>query len=141
MGKRKLRVVLDTNVILSVLLFGGRLEFIREAWKDGRIGLLFSEKTLEELVKVLNYPKFGLEEEEIDFLIYSEVIPYANVVKRIARMNREICRDKDDIKFLECALSGKADYVVSGDKDLISIGEIEGIKIITPAKLRDLLKD
>ena len=140
MGKKRLRVVLDTNVILSVILFGGRLEFIRKAWKEGRIRLLFSEDTLEELVKVLHYPKFGLEDEEIDFLIYAEVLPYADVVKRIVRIKKEICRDRDDIKFLECALSGKADYVVRGDDDLVSIGEIESIKIITPAKLRELLK-
>jgi len=41
----------------------------------------------------------------------------------------DICRDKDDIKFLECAVSGMADYIVSGDDDLLSVGEIEGIKI------------
>ena len=54
MGKDQLRVVVDTNVLLSVLLFGGRLEFIRKAWKEGRLKLLFSEETLEELVKVLH---------------------------------------------------------------------------------------
>ncbi len=140
MGKKKLRVVLDTNVILSVLLFGGRLEFIRKAWKDGRLRLLFSEDTLKELVKVLHYPKFGLEDEEIDFLIYAEILPYAEVVNKIVEVNREICRDRDDIKFLECAVSGRADYIVSGDDDLISVGEIEGIKIITPAELRRILK-
>ena len=140
MGKKKLKVVLDTNVILSVLLFGGRLEFIRKAWKDGRLKLLFSEDTLEELVKVLHYPRFGLEDEEIDFLIYVEVLPYAEVVREVVEVDREICRDRDDVKFLECAVSGKADYIVSGDDDLISVGEIEGIKIITPAKLREFLK-
>ena len=139
MGEKKLRVVLDTNVVLSVLLFGGRLEFIRKAWKDGKFRLLFSEDTLEELVKVLHYPKFGLEDEEIDFLIYVEVLPYAEVINEVVEVNREICRDRDDIKFLECAVSGKADYIVSGDSDLISVGEIEGIKIITPAELRRVL--
>ncbi|EDP74819.1 putative toxin-antitoxin system toxin component, PIN family [Hydrogenivirga sp. 128-5-R1-1] len=139
MGEKKLRVVLDTNVVLSILLFGGRLEFIRKAWKDGRFRLLFSEDTLEELVKVLHYPKFGLEDEEIDFLIYVEVLPYAEVINEVVEVNREICRDRDDIKFLECAVSGKADYIVSGDGDLISVGEIEGIKIITPAELRRVL--
>ena len=135
MGKKKLRVVLDTNVVLSVLLFGGRLEFIRKAWKGGRLKLLFSEDTLEEFVKVLHYPKFGLEDEEIDFLIYVEVLPYAEVVEKVVKIDKEICRDRDDIKFLECAVSGKADYIVSGDNDLISLGEIEGIRIITPTEL------
>ena len=140
MGKKKLRIVLDTNVVLSVLLFGGRLEFIRKALKDGQLRLLFSEDTLEELVRVLHYPKFGLEDEEIDFLIYVEVLPYAEVVENVVEIDKEICRDKDDIKFLECAVSGKADYVVSGDDDLVSIGEFEGIKIITPAELKKVLR-
>lgn len=140
MGKKKLRIVLDTNVVLSVLLFGGRLEFIRKAWKDGKLKPLFSEDTLEELVRVLHYPKFGLEDEEIDFLIYMEVLPYAEVVEGTARINREMCKDRDDVKFLECAVAGKADYIVSGDDDLVSLKEVESIKIITPAKLRELLR-
>jgi len=139
-GKKKLRLVLDTNVVVSVLLFGGRLEFIRKAWKEGQLKLLFSEDTLEELVRVLHYPKFGLEDEEIDFLIYVEVLPYAEMVNEVVEVDREICRDRDDIKFLECAVSGKADYIVSGDDDLISVREIEGIKIITPAELRRVLR-
>ena len=140
MGKRKLRVVLDTNVILSSLLFGGRLAFIHRAWKEGKLTLLFSEGTLEELVKVLHYPKFGLGDEEIDLLIYIEVLPYAEIVEKVVDMDSRICRDRDDVKFLECAVSGKADYIVSGDNDLVSVGEIDGVKIITPAKLRELLK-
>ena len=140
MGKKRLRIVLDTNVVLSTLLFGGRLEFIRKAWKEGKFKLLFSEDTLEELIKVLHYPKFGLGDEEIDFIIYVEVLPYVEVVKGVVKMDKEICRDRNDIKFLECAVSGKADYIVSGDEDLISIREIEGIKIVTPAELRGILK-
>ncbi len=139
MGKDELRVVLDTNVILSVLLFGGRLEFIRRAWKNGRLKLLFSEDTLEELVKILHYPKFALEEEEIDFLLYVEILPYSETVEVKFRVEEEVCRDSDDVKFLECAVSGRADFVVSGDKELLSVGEIEGIKIITPAELKELL--
>ena len=139
MGKKRLRVVLDTNVILSALLFGGRLEFIRKAWKGGKLRPVFSEETLEELVKVLHYPKFALEDEEIDFLIYVEVMPYAEVVERVIELDKEICPDKEDVKFLECAVSGKVDYIVSGDDDLLSIVEIKGIRIITPANLRKVL--
>ena len=140
MGKRKLKVVLDTNVILSSLLFGGKLTFIHKAWKEGRLVLIFSEDTLEELVKVLHYPKFDLGEKEIDFLIYIEILSYAKVVSKTVKVNRKVCRDEEDVKFLECAVSGGADYIVSGDRDLLSLGEMEGIKIITPAELRELLE-
>ena len=140
MGKKKLRVVLDTNVILSALLFGGRLEFIRRAWKRGKLTLLFSEDTLEELVKVLHYPKFALTEEEIDFLLYVEILPCSEMVEVKFRIGEEVCRDKDDLKFLECAVSGRADFLVSGDKELLSIREIEDIRIIAPAELREILR-
>ncbi len=53
------------------------------------------------------------------------------------RIDEGVCKDKDDLKFLECAVSGKADFLVSGDNDLLSIEEIEGVKIITPSELRE----
>ncbi len=92
------------------------------------------------LVKVLHYPKFGLEDEEIDFLLYVEILPYSETVEVKFRVKGVVCRDEDDLKFLKCAVSGKADFLVSGDKDLLSVKEIEGVRIITPAELKRFLK-
>ncbi|MEO2154095.1 MAG: putative toxin-antitoxin system toxin component, PIN family [Aquificota bacterium] len=141
MGKRKsIKVVLDTNILISTLLFGGRLEFIRRAWKKGRIKLIFCKETLEELIKVLHYPKFGLTDEEITYLVEIEVMPYAIVIEKHVDLEPSIISDKDDIKFLECALSGNADYLVSGDKALLNLGEFRGLKIIDANNLAKLLK-
>ncbi len=139
MGKKRLRVVLDTNVIVSALLFGGRLEFIRSSWKEGRLRPVFTEETLEELVRVFHYPKFGLSESEIDYLVYLELMPYAEVVEKKVELKGDTCKDREDVKFLECALSAKADLIISGDRDLLSLREIEGIRIVTPYELRKVL--
>ncbi|NPA14306.1 MAG: putative toxin-antitoxin system toxin component, PIN family [Aquificae bacterium] len=141
MGKRKsLKVVLDTNILVSALLFGGRLNFIHRAWKEGKIKPIFCEETLEEFVKVLHYPKFGLTDEEITYLVEIEVMPYAIVIEKHVDLEPSIISDKDDIKFLECALSGNADYLVSGDKALLNLGEFRGLKIIDANNLAKLLK-
>ena len=140
MGKRKqLKVVLDTNVLISTLLFGGYLEPIRKAWKQGKILLIFCQNTLEEFVKVLHYPKFGLSNEEIAYLVEIETLPYAKIVENSIELDSHILRDKDDIKFLECALSGKADFLVSGDKELLELKEFKGVKIIKAKELLEKL--
>ena len=68
MGSEKvIRVVLDTNIVVSALLFGGQLERLIELWKEGKILPLCSKEIIDEYLKVLSYPKFQLTEEE--FLI------------------------------------------------------------------------
>ena len=52
----------------------------------------------------------------------------------------EVCQDKDDVKFLECALSGRADFIVSGDKELVALKEFKGIRILNPAEFRKVLE-
>jgi putative PIN family toxin of toxin-antitoxin system len=142
MGKKEpLKVVLDTNVLISILLFGGKLEFIRQAWRSGKINLIFCKDTLEELLKVLHYPKFGLTEDEITYLVEIEIMPYATLIEKRINLRSSIVEDKDDIKFLECALSGKVDYLVSGDKALLNLKNFKGVEIITPSQLAEKLRD
>jgi putative PIN family toxin of toxin-antitoxin system len=131
-GKKKLKVVLDTNVLVSALLFKGELSKLLLPLKQGIFILLFSEETLKEFIKVLHYPKFALTEEEIEYLLQSEILPYSKIVKTIFKFDKNVCCDKDDQKFLELAISAQADYIVSGDKDLLELKEIKGIKILSP---------
>ena len=139
MGKKKLRVVLDTNILVSSLLFGGELSELVSLLKQGKFIFLFSEETLSEFKRVLHYSKFALTKEEIDYLL-KQVLPHAEIIKVIYKFNKEICRDKDDQKFLELAVSAKADYIVSGDRDLLSLKEINKIKILSPREFLLLLK-
>ncbi|WP_457755656.1 putative toxin-antitoxin system toxin component, PIN family [Thermodesulfatator indicus] len=134
MGQKKLRVVLDTNVLISALLFRGELSKLILALKQQAFVLLFSEETLKEFIKVLHYPKFGLTKEEIEYLLQSEIMPHAEIINPILKFGENVCSDKEDQKFLELAVSAKADYLVSGDNDLLEIKEFQKIKIISPAE-------
>jgi hypothetical protein len=88
---------------------------------------------LDEYLRVLSYPKFKLSEEEIKKLLQEEILPYAEVVKPKRRL-RVVQRDPSDNKFLECAIAGKTPVIISGDKDLLSLGRYRRIRIQTPAQ-------
>ena len=128
-----MRVVLDTNAVVSALLFTGISSELVSLWQKGLITLLLSREILDEYLRVFSYPKFKLSEEEIKELIQDQVLPYAEVVKPKRRL-RVVQRDPSDNKFLECAVAGKARVIISGDKDLLSLGRYREVRIQTPAQ-------
>jgi putative PIN family toxin of toxin-antitoxin system len=136
MGKKEkeVRVVLDTNVMVSALLFQGRLSKIVDLWKEGKIVPLLSRDTFNELKTVLEYPKFSLTAGEIKNIIEDEVLPFFEIVEEAGKIGR-ICRDAEDDKFIVCAVSGAADFIISGDNDLLDIGKYKSIKIINASEL------
>jgi putative PIN family toxin of toxin-antitoxin system len=130
--EKEIKVVLDTNVLISILVFRGRLSMIRTAWREARIVPVLSRETFQEFVDALGYPKFALSREEIAFLIEDEILPYFEVVNASENVTGA-CRDPNDDKFLSCAVSAAAGHLVSGDKDLLELGEFKGVKIVSPA--------
>lgn len=76
-----MRVVLDTNTVVSALLFSGISSKLVSLWQKGLITPLLSREILDEYLRVLSYPKFDLSEGEIKELIQEEILPYAEVVK------------------------------------------------------------
>ena len=128
-----MRFVLDTNALVSALLFTGISSELVSLWQDGFITLLLSRDILDEYLRVLSYPKFALSEEEIKELIQEEILPHAEVVKPKRRL-RVVQRNPSDNKFLECAVAGKARVIISGDKDLLSLGRYRQIRIQSPAQ-------
>lgn len=126
--KARRRAVLDTNVVLSALLFGGaRAAQVRAAWMDGRFIPLASAATAQELVRVLAYPKFKLTASEQQDLL-ADYIPWIQVV-RIPDPPPATppCRDPFDLPFLHLAIAGRADVLVSGDKDLLVLAGTRGL--------------
>ena len=139
MGKEKeeiKRVVLDTNILVSALLFRGEVSRLAGLWKNGKIVPLISQATFKEFRDVLAYPKFSLTEKEIKAIIEDEILPFFEVVG-VQEEISDSCRDADDNKFLACAVSAAADYIVSGDKDLCDMRMYKSIRII---KVSDFLK-
>ncbi|MBI4379949.1 MAG: putative toxin-antitoxin system toxin component, PIN family [candidate division NC10 bacterium] len=133
-----IRAVLDTNVILSALLFGGSTGGLVRAWQTGWFQLLLSRALLEEILRVLAYPKFHLTEGEIRGLLEEELIPFAETVI-IRRQPTIQVRDPDDLAVAACALTGRARYLVTGDADLLSLGRIRQVDVIRPADFLALL--
>jgi len=127
--RRKIRrVVLDTNVFVSALLFGGQASALVSLWKQGEIIPLVSAETLKELIRVLAYPKFDLTEAEIKSIINEDILPWVETVK-ITRHIQGVSSDAADDIFLACAVNGKAVAIISGDSHLLSLKEFEGIPI------------
>jgi putative PIN family toxin of toxin-antitoxin system len=135
-------VVLDTNLVLSALVFPrGRLAALRTAWHGARCRPLASQATIEELMRALGYPKFKLSEDEQSELL-ADYLPYCLTVLMPAKPPRvPACRDPFDLPFLQLAIVGKADYLVTGDRDLLSLAEGFSCPIVTAADFLDALTE
>jgi uncharacterized protein len=127
--KKIIRVVLDTNVLISGLLFKGKLARIVGLWQKGKIVPIISKETFEELRTVLEYPKFSLSRVEIKSLIEHEILLYFEVVN-VSKHVKGACRDPGDDKFISCAISANADGIVTGDKDLSDMKKYRAVRII-----------
>ncbi len=124
-----MRVVLDTNVLISALLFKAELSRVVRLWQEGKIVPVISKETFDELRAVLGYPKFSLSRAEIKSLIEHEILPFFEVVN-VGKRVRGACRDPEDDKFISCAISANADCIVTGDKDLSDLKEYQSVRII-----------
>jgi len=133
MGKIEvIRVVIDTNVVVSGLLFGGVPGKLIRLWKSGRIRPLASSEIIEEYLRVLAYPKFELSEEEINYLLYREILPHFEIVT--TKPGRVIVKeDPSDDMFIRCAAAGKANVIISGDQHLLALESYGKLKIIAPS--------
>jgi putative PIN family toxin of toxin-antitoxin system len=121
------RVVLDTNVVLSALLFGaGPAARVRHGWQSARFVPLASTATAQELVRVLGYPKFKLPAAEQEELL-ADFMPWVQVV-RVPDPPPSVpaCRDPLDLPFLHLAVAGRARALVSGDRDLLALAGTPG---------------
>lgn len=114
------RAVLDTNVVLSALLFAsGRLPPLRHAWREAQCCPLVSTVTTTELIRALAYPKFKLSADEQRELL-ADYLPFCETVRMPpAPPKTPECRDPYDVPFLQLAVAGKAGCLVTGDRDLL----------------------
>ena len=135
------RVVLDTNCLISTLIFSrGKFAWLREAWQARRFVPLASHDTVSELLRVLAYPKFKLNHSGQEALL-GEYLPHAEPV-RVDAAPRDLpaIRDADDIIFLALAAVGRADALVSGDSDIQEVKAQFHIPIFTPSEFAHWLE-
>ena len=130
------RLVLDTNVLLSALLFhAGSLAWLRRAWQADAIRPLASRATTEELIRVLAYPKFKLTDGNREDLL-DDYLPWCETVTVPNPIEVPDCRDPCDRPFLALALAAKADALITGDKDLLVLADSFFVPILTPTDFR-----
>lgn len=137
-----LSVVLDTNCLVSALIFSsGRMSWLRQAWQEERIEPLACRETVRELLRVLAYPKFRLEKEEIESLL-GEFLPWTRTVKLSASCDGlESLRDRDDAIFVHLARQTGAAFLVSGDRHLLELKSlVPGVRIVSPGELQNELR-
>ena len=116
-----MRVVFDTNTVVSALLFEqGRLSWLREHWRGDDVAALVSRPTVEELIRVLTYPTFALDKAEIEALL-ADYLPFTEPVVITPNARAPKCRDKDDQMFVDLAIQGQADVLVTGDRALLTM--------------------
>lgn len=123
-----IRVVADTNVYVSALMFGGLPGTFLDLALVGSFALVASAALLDELDEKLRF-KFGVSPEDAA-AIRTKLESVAQMVKPDLVLD-VVKDDPDDNRVLECAWAGRADYVVSGDRHLLGLASYEGILIIT----------
>ncbi len=139
-----MRVVLDTNVIVSAILSPtGAPARLVGFWQTQVFGLVVSEDLLQEYLRALSYPhvavRHGMNATEASQIV-EDFRQFSDNVNPDA-MPRVVLEDPDDDKVLACAVAGGADFLVSGDTHLLRLEEYQGVRILTPAAFLMLLQE
>jgi len=126
MGKKK--VVLDTNILISALGWKGKPKLIFEKILNGELELIISDKQSEEIIEVLDYPKFNFSNEQKSSFI--NILLEVSTLIKIDKIFDVIKEDPDDNIIITSAVIGKADYIISGDEHLLKLKEFKRVKIL-----------
>jgi uncharacterized protein len=136
-----LKLVLDTNTILSAFLWKGNEAELFKKIEHEEARLYLSAEILKEIEDVLKRPKIIriVESAGLTFIdIINKISECSIIVRPDSVFN--ICRDKKDNKFLDCAAYSNADYIVSGDEDLLSLKQVDNIRIIKTSEALRLMQ-
>lgn len=128
------RVVIDTNVFISALLWNGTPDKVLQLWRKEKILLLLSPFLLAEIFSVLE--RSGVTNEDIQYFTQSLE---NNSIKVIPMTTITLCRDPKDNEILSLAVDGDANYIITGDRDLLTLGIIEKTTIVKPKDFLQML--
>ena len=126
-----LRILLDTNVYISAILFKGKPRQILQELVDERVTAFTSNEILKELEDTLSKPKFKLTNDFVQ-IVLTEIRDITKLISTSPLKNYLDLRDRNDYHILEAAFSAKIDYLITGDKDLLSLKKISEFKIVSP---------
>jgi putative PIN family toxin of toxin-antitoxin system len=130
------RAVIDSNVLISGLLWRGPPHQLLAHLADGTLSLVSSPALLAELLEVLKRPKFAkiVEEARVDLEALVNDVRFIAEVLDPPPLERPVSRDPDDDAVLSLAVHARADFIITGDADLLTLTAYAGIPILTPAQ-------
>lgn len=130
-----MRVVLDTNVLISAIFFSGPPSTVLSAWLDDRFEIVVSAEILDEYREVAQ--RISTKYRSLDVgPVLDRIALHALLVVPVA-IPPDACSDPDDLKFLACAIASGADVVISGDRALLRASGFGGVEVLTPRRFLD----
>ena len=133
-----MRIVLDANVLASGVFWAGHPFRVLSLWAHDQAQVLASEPILQEYAEVLRDLGSDRGEERLAASWVTFIFQHASLID--VRTRVDICRDPDDNKYLACAIDGGADFIVSGDNDLLTLNAFRGIPIVSPRRFVETIK-
>ena len=130
-----MRVVIDTNVLISGVFFGGPPAKILKAWHGGELQLVVSPEILEEYYEVCE--RISVRYPDIDIARILLLIAHNSQVLDAPPLAEQVSRDADDDKFLACAIASGTQIIISGDNDLLTVSDYESVQVVTPRDFVD----
>ena len=125
-----MKIVLDTNVLISGIFFGGPPFQILEAWHEQKIQFLLSIEMFEEYKRVAE--ELAETHRGIDITAILDLIVVNSKIIHAPALVTNVCKDEEDDKFIACATAGDSKIIVTGDKAFLSVGKYQDIEIISP---------
>lgn len=125
-----MKVVLDTNVLISGIFFSGPPSEILKSWHEGNIHFVLSAEIIDEYTRVAKMLEDGFPSIEVNQIL--TLIAANSEIIQAPRLSCQVCEDADDDKFLSCALASGSKTIISGDKHLLRVSGYRGIVVTTP---------
>lgn len=138
-----MKVVLDANIYVSSMVnTQGNPKRIMAQWEQGKFDVLASTSIINEVGRVLRYPRIVKRHRQDEKAIqrFLELLSGEAVAVEPTEVLDVVKEDESDNRYLECAIEGKAQYIISGDRHLLELGEYEGVFILPPAAFMTLLE-
>jgi len=129
-----MKIVLDTNVLVSGIFWGGVPEKILELAMSGEVEIYATEEILNEYFRIIE--RIGKKDKDLCSQWKMLLIQIVKIVEPVKRM--KLCRDPKDDMFLECAVSSGSEYIVSGDDDLLSLKMVDDVRIVTAKRYLEM---
>ena len=130
-----MKLVMDTNVFISGVFFGGVPHEILDAWRRDRVQLVVSPQIIEEYRETGE--ELAADFSDVDLAPWIQLLCIRATVVEAPALEEQVCSDPDDDKFLSCALAGRSQLIVSGDKALLRTSGYNGVTVLTPRKFVD----